>query len=159
MPTSYFITYKKQSGELISVISSYHPEVFLMTPSSPCLKELAQQGEAFLAIPEQEIKTYSDINSYYYSFTDQKLIKKPPQSAPHLTFSYDTYTWEDTRTLEEVWKAIRKERDKLLMETDWTQLPDVPEATKTKYAIYRQALRDITTQENPYNIKFPLCPS
>ena len=66
MPTSYFITYKKQTGELVSVISSYHPEVFLMTPSSPCLKELAQQGEAFLSIPEQEIKTYSDINSYYY---------------------------------------------------------------------------------------------
>lgn len=159
MPTSYFITYKKQTGELISVISCYHPDLTLTTPSSMCLEELAQRGEAFLPISEQNIKEYSNVSLYYYSFIDKKLIRKPPRLAPYLTFNYTTHEWEDMRTPEEVWENIRIERNKLLLETDWTQLPDVPEAIKTKYAIYRQALRDITSQENPYNIKFPICPS
>ena len=159
MPNSYFITYKKQTGELTSVISSYHPSVLLISPSLSCLEELAQRGEAFLSVSEQDIEEYSNISLYYYSFIDKKLIKKSPCSASYLTFNYATGEWEDTRSLEEIWESIRKERNKLLLESDWTQLPDVPEAVKTKYEIYRQALRDITTQENPYNIKFPLCPS
>jgi hypothetical protein len=39
----------------------------------------------------------------------------------------------------------RLQRDRLLAETDWTQLVDVPEATKAQYAAYRQQLRDITS--------------
>jgi len=40
---------------------------------------------------------------------------------------------------------VRPERDRLLMESDWTQLPDagLTEAIKTKWAAYRLALRDI----------------
>jgi hypothetical protein len=37
---------------------------------------------------------------------------------------------------------LRAKRDKLLAATDWTQLPDIPETTKTLYATYRQRLRD-----------------
>jgi hypothetical protein len=39
---------------------------------------------------------------------------------------------------------LRFERNKLLSESDWTQNPDVPQATKDKWADYRQQLRDIT---------------
>lgn len=39
---------------------------------------------------------------------------------------------------------LREERDRLIALTDWTQLPDVPEATKLLWQEYRQALRDIT---------------
>lgn len=47
-----------------------------------------------------------------------------------------------------------------LKDTDWTQLPDVPEATKTLWAEYRQALRDITSQEGfPYDIVWPEVPN
>jgi hypothetical protein len=39
----------------------------------------------------------------------------------------------------------RERRNVLLAGTDWTQLPDVPllTASKTAFATYRQALRDI----------------
>jgi hypothetical protein len=47
----------------------------------------------------------------------------------------------DRRQLED----LRRQRDFYLSETDWTQLGDVPEQTKAKYATYRQQLRDITT--------------
>tara|TARA_R100001443_G_C3353124_1_gene177282 strand:- start:47 stop:430 length:384 start_codon:yes stop_codon:yes gene_type:complete len=39
---------------------------------------------------------------------------------------------------------LRNERNRLLVESDWTQLPDVPEATKNAWQTYRQELRDIT---------------
>ena len=39
---------------------------------------------------------------------------------------------------------LRNERNRLLVETDWTQLPDVPEETKNAWQTYRQELRDIT---------------
>lgn len=39
---------------------------------------------------------------------------------------------------------LRHERRRKLRECDWTQFPDVPEATRTAWQSYRQALRDIT---------------
>ena len=46
-------------------------------------------------------------------------------------------------------KLLREERDKRLLETDWTQNPDVPDATKTKWQAYRQALRDLPATADP----------
>jgi len=41
---------------------------------------------------------------------------------------------------------VRQHRNNLLVETDWTQMPDSALSTeqKTAWANYRQALRDIT---------------
>ena len=52
------------------------------------------------------------------------------------------------------WNVIRAERNKLLADCDWTQLPDAS-ADATAWATYRQALRDITEQANPFNIVWP----
>lgn len=52
------------------------------------------------------------------------------------------------------WIVIRAERNKLLAESDWTQLPDAS-ADAAAWATYRQALRDITTQANPFSIVWP----
>jgi len=50
-----------------------------------------------------------------------------------------------------MWAQLRIERNHLLAETDWTQLPDSPltEEVKSSYTSYRQALRDLpqTTQD------------
>jgi hypothetical protein len=56
------------------------------------------------------------------------------------------------------WNVIRAERNKLLVESDWTQLPDAPVDTAA-WATYRQALRDVTTQANPFAIVWPESPS
>jgi hypothetical protein len=54
---------------------------------------------------------------------------------------------------------MRYLRNMRLQASDWTQLPDVPEATSIKWAPYRQALRDITSQEEfPSNIVWPSVP-
>lgn len=65
----------------------------------------------------------------------------------------------DTRTPEQKAEGIRLRRDQLLAATDWTQAVDVPQATKDKYAAYRQALRDVPQQPGfPDNIQWPVKP-
>lgn len=53
------------------------------------------------------------------------------------------------------WEPIREERNKLLQESDWTQLQD-SSADKAAWALYRQKLRDITTNNNsPESVVWP----
>ncbi len=56
------------------------------------------------------------------------------------------------------WATVRAERDAMLRASDWTQLPDVPLATKETWAIYRQALRDVTLQPDPFSLVWPVAP-
>jgi len=61
----------------------------------------------------------------------------------------------DTRKAAEV----RAERSAKLAATDWTQGADTPQATKDKYAPYRQALRDVPAQAGfPNTIVWPTQP-
>jgi hypothetical protein len=63
-------------------------------------------------------------------------------------------------TTEELAAAARAERNALLAATDWTQAADVPQATKNKWAPYRQALRDVPEQPGfPSNIQWPVKPN
>lgn len=53
---------------------------------------------------------------------------------------------------------IRKQRDKLLNDTDWTQMTDsaLSKEKQDQYKVYRQALRDVPEQEGfPYDVVFP----
>ena len=52
------------------------------------------------------------------------------------------------------WANVRRERDKLLVDSDYTQLDDSPR-DKVAWKNYRQALRDITLQADPNNITWP----
>lgn len=50
----------------------------------------------------------------------------------------------------------RDNRNQLLAQTDWTQAKDVPDAVSSKWAPYRQALRDVPQQPGfPENIVWP----
>jgi hypothetical protein len=60
--------------------------------------------------------------------------------------------------IENKWIEIRDLRQQLLSECDWTQLSDIPSETKDLWTTYRQNLRDITNQSNPYNIVWPVKP-
>lgn len=58
------------------------------------------------------------------------------------------------------WQNIRSQRNSLLSESDWTQLPDSPLSSekKTEWSVYRQELRDVTSQSDPNNIIWPVKP-
>ena len=53
------------------------------------------------------------------------------------------------------WSEIRELRNQLLSECDWTQLSDVSESIRTSYQSYRQDLRDISSQSDPFSIVWP----
>lgn len=55
------------------------------------------------------------------------------------------------------WDAVRIERNARLAVSDWTQLPDAP-VDAAAWAEYRQELRDITSQDDPFNIVWPVEP-
>lgn len=53
----------------------------------------------------------------------------------------------------------REKRNQLLAQTDWTQAKDVSDAVSSKWAPYRQALRDVPQQAGfPNNIQWPVKP-
>lgn len=55
---------------------------------------------------------------------------------------------------KEQWGTVRAMRNRKLYECDWTQLPDAT-VDAAAWATYRQALRDITNQPDPFNIVWP----
>ena len=89
--------------------------------------------------------------------------KEPyPGSFPKLVSG--TVVWENVLTPTEIYEydsnEIRQKRNKLLQETDWTQLPDVPVITQQKYLNYRQSLREVTEQPGfPNTVTWPELPN
>lgn len=60
---------------------------------------------------------------------------------------------------------VRSQRDQLLAQSDWTQMPDspLPDEIKAAWAAYRQALRDLPPTvteetENWFDVVFPIHP-
>jgi hypothetical protein len=60
--------------------------------------------------------------------------------------------------VEYKWIEIRELRNNLLSQCDWTQLSDISNEIKEIYTPYRQQLRDITNQSDPFSIAWPLKP-
>ena len=57
---------------------------------------------------------------------------------------------KDARLLADEWTRIRKERTRLLAETDWTQANDTPLASGkvTEWGTYRTSLRDLPSDQS-----------
>lgn len=54
---------------------------------------------------------------------------------------------------------IREKRNQELQKTDWTQVADAP-VDREAWAVYRQSLRDITSQESfPISVEWPSTPN
>lgn len=59
------------------------------------------------------------------------------------------------------WEYVKKERNKLLLDTDWVQVSDIVTLdTKEKYYAYRELIRDLVRiAEYPCDVKFPQKPA
>lgn len=78
------------------------------------------------------------------------------------------YRWTKTlktgqalvEALRDKWIFIRNIRNEFLRRSDYTQFLDSPitEEKRTYWATYRQKLRDITKQNDPFNIDWPKDP-
>lgn len=92
----------------------------------------------------------------------QSVVRTGPENIDGQWFwTYQTINWEqsaiDAATAAQ-WELVRAERNKRLYACDWTQLNDAP-VDPVVWASYRQALREITTQSDPFNIIWPTQPA
>ena len=85
-----------------------------------------------------------------------------PPSAPtlHHVFNYTTKQWEDPRTAATEWIVVRARRGSLLSGTDWvvTKAVEAGNPVPEAWTTYRQALRDVTKQADPFALVWPSPP-
>jgi hypothetical protein len=93
--------------------------------------------------------------------------KNISEGTPQLIDGIYTQIWNEVdATQEEIdikienqWEQIRVARNQILMESDWTVLPDSPvSASIEEWKTYRQQLRNVTSQPNPFEIVWPTQP-
>lgn len=145
-----------QNGQV--VVYPYSLTTFRNT--NPSISLPAEPTEAQLN--EQGIYT---VNSTHKPTIDEK-TQFVVEGTPRLVNNTYTQIWEIIQlsqpeieaNIQSQWVKVRAQRDTMLTACDWTQLPDVPLNAEQKQAwvIYRQALRDVTNQEDPYNIIWPV---
>jgi hypothetical protein len=104
---------------------------------------------------------FEDGNPITYTPTQSAAKRnRPPYIA---AWNNQTMAWVDQRTVNQVWDSVRSQRNILLQWCDWTdtvsaQTRLTPEYL-TQWQTYRQALRDVTKQTDPYNIVWPVPPA
>ena len=83
----------------------------------------------------------------------------PPRPSPSHDFNYTSKQW--VANPGAAWSAVRIQRDRTLAESDWRVLMAQENNTSTPktWKTYRQALRDVTLQADPFNIVWPPPPT
>lgn len=90
----------------------------------------------------------------------------PERPTTQHRFHLASWQWVDTRTPQQIadeqWQEVRRRRNSLLAATDWTDTASAParlgQTAYDSWQTYRQALRDVTTQSDPFNIVWPTRP-
>ena len=98
------------------------------------------------------------------SFRENAVQQIPRQIDGVWTQVWDVVQAEPNEAFERFqkqWVEVRGERNARLAACDWTQLPDAPltNIQTQEWAYYRQALRDITKQVDPFAIMWPVQPN
>ena len=115
---------------------------------------------ADVGLGELEIEgSVTNITAQYVdeSQTPPAVSDMPPRPSMAHDFDYGTRQW--VLNVDEAWRRVRQRRGELLAACDWTQLPDVSDAPRAAWAVYRQALRDVTAQPDPMAIVWPEPPA
>jgi hypothetical protein len=101
----------------------------------------------------------SSVNWDTHYVLNEEIQKLPIKPNQYSIFNYTTKQWE--ADLNKLINIITKQRNSLLLSSDWTQLPNNPlsQEQQTAWATYRKQLRDITSQPGyPTNVVWPVQP-
>lgn len=103
---------------------------------------------------------YDDVK--YYIDSNKQLVSIPDAPNNYSTFNHNTKQWENYQTDDQRWDMIRLVRYKKLELSDWTDTLSAKtrlgDSLYEQWQTYRQALRDITNQTDPFNITWPTPP-
>jgi len=131
-----------------------------------------KDGEVVEVGLPDDLKDATSGRLHHYGWRPVKGLPKPTDGAGYeytAPYTYDAEedavygTWQQTDIREEIQEIrilqIRKERDKLLEESDYAVLPDAPVTDVEEWKTYRQALRDIPQQPGfPTEVTWPQIP-
>jgi len=110
-----------------------------------------------------KINIYDVGNCYEYIDNEGVVAARYPKPLSLLNRHGDDTKWQERFNILDgtpiVWKRIRQERNKLLSETDWTQIPDCT-VNKQAWLDYRNALRNLPQNfNNPLEVVWPTKPA
>jgi hypothetical protein len=127
------------------------------------LAEGIESSETTILLEDKPENLSSFLKSYYKNNEFKELPEKP--SNYHI-WNLETEQWQEPENYQqllfnEAASKVKQERQRLLTATDWTDT--VSASTRLEnynaWQLYRQHLRDITTQEGyPFNISWPTQP-
>lgn len=121
--------------------------------------------------PDQYLETQVRPNEYLYrgeiELTDRVnlqtglKIKSLAGQAPGKNYVFDPVADRWVQDVDAAWAEVKTTRSKLLSETDWmvVRAQENGAELSDEWKAYRQALRDITDQPNPFSITWPVKPS
>lgn len=98
---------------------------------------------------------------YYYDSDNESFVCYPECPTPDHVFDFVDKMWKDSRTYEKMLDRVRCERNRLLAAADWIVLRSYDQGVPVpdEWQKYRQDLRDITNQSDPFNIEWPTAPN
>ena len=139
-----YAIYKIDTGQIDRIATCDDPELQL------------QEGEAYIEGSADDISYYVKNNEFVY--------RGPP---PTVWSIWDGTSWVDPRTEQQIYddaaNTVRSQRDKLLYESDWTDLVGAEqrlgETVWQQWQTYRQQLRNVPQQSGfPFNVVWPVKP-
>jgi hypothetical protein len=101
-----------------------------------------------------------DGSKYYIDVLTNALVEIPEKPSLWFDFDFNTKQWVGNEVRAKF--DVNERRKKLLLASDWTQLPNNPLSTEkqTAWTNYRQELRDITIQSGyPFDVVWPTKPN
>ncbi len=115
---------------------------------------------------EDEISylTHRFVDGSPVAYTNEQRTERARMEPVYMRWNARLCRWEDTRTddlrVADAWALIKQKRNSLLDATDWVVIRaiDRAEPVLLEWCEYRQALRDITLQTDPFNIIWPTPP-
>tara|TARA_B100000927_G_scaffold156205_1_gene125799 strand:- start:557 stop:994 length:438 start_codon:yes stop_codon:yes gene_type:complete len=132
--------------------------------STGTLQELFPNTSFSSAGPNSDFLTANNvvelIETLSYTTPTQKLstVDAYVDSGKAYTVKVESTTSDEQTTLtNNKWGEVRIERERKLKDTDWRASSDL--TLSDDWKTYRQALRDVPTQSDPFNIAWPTEPS
>ena len=101
---------------------------------------------------------YNDFATFDLVPVSNELVGKP-LNVTKVDGAY-VLTVDDSAVTAAQWTSVRTQQRQKLYESDWTcSVTDYEVPNKPDWVQYRQALRDVTTQSDPFAIVWPMAPS
>ena len=151
-------------GEINPLAVSIHNQEFVVEVALPDFALGFLERWRWFADQWSAVKDYRNHVWYNPNNTEQEHRAIAFNDAPPADWTYwapgENKVVQPTEQILVQWKVVRSSRTRLLNESDWvvTKAVEQGSAVPLAWIDYRQALRDVTLQPDPFAIAWPVKP-